>query len=211
MQIVLGAGVCQHLENLDFKGKSLALRSTDPNDPRVVASTILAGESRTAVVTLSSGKSGHPLIEGLTITGGTVGISCRDATPTIRNCTIKSSGPVAIEFGYGCEPRVINCTLLGRVTEGPGPMLVACWALDESEGSVADSLGVNNATLYGNPVWQPAGGKVDGALQFDGIDDYVWTPFVVNPAQGPFSVLAWVKGGAPGQVICLKCSRRIGF
>jgi hypothetical protein len=82
--------------------------------------------------------------------------------------------------------------------------LVAWWALDESQGNMAiDSLCVNNATLYGNPVWRPAEGKVDGALQFDGIDDYVKTasPSVVNPGQGAFSVLAWVKGGAPGQVI----------
>jgi hypothetical protein len=39
------------------------------------------------------------------------------------------------------------------------------------------------------------------ALQFDGIDDYVSTDPVLNPADGPFSVLAWIKGGAPGQAI----------
>jgi hypothetical protein len=83
------------------------------------------------------------------------------------------------------------------------PTLVAQWALDESGGNLApDTLGVNNATLYGGPVWQPTGGKVDGALEFDGVDDYVKTPGVLNPSlAGPFSVLAWVKGGAPGQVI----------
>ncbi|MGE5295235.1 MAG: LamG domain-containing protein, partial [Solirubrobacterales bacterium] len=51
------------------------------------------------------------------------------------------------------------------------------------------------------PIWQPTGGKVKGALQFDGNDDYVSTPFVRDPSQGPFSVFAWVKGGTPGQVI----------
>ena len=38
-------------------------------------------------------------------------------------------------------------------------------------------------------------------MQLDGIDDYVSTPFVLNPADGKFSVLAWAKGGAPGQVV----------
>jgi hypothetical protein len=42
---------------------------------------------------------------------------------------------------------------------------------------------------------------VDGALQLDGIDDYVNTPFVLNPADGKFSVFAWIKGGAPGQAV----------
>jgi len=82
------------------------------------------------------------------------------------------------------------------------PTLVALWALDEVEGSVAyDSLGRNHGTLYGEPLWQPEGGMIDGALQFDGIDDYFSTDFVLNPAAGPFSVFAWVQGGAPGQII----------
>ena len=80
--------------------------------------------------------------------------------------------------------------------------LIAYWKLDETEGIVAeDSAGDNNGTLYGDPTWQPTGGKVNGALQFDGNDDYVSTPFVRDPAAGAFSVFAWVKGGAPGQVI----------
>jgi len=59
----------------------------------------------------------------------------------------------------------------------------------------------HNGTLIGGPAWQPEGGMVDGALQLDGIDDYVSTPFVLSPGFGPFSVFAWIKGGTPGQVI----------
>ncbi|TKJ33435.1 MAG: hypothetical protein CEE38_20760 [Planctomycetes bacterium B3_Pla] len=80
--------------------------------------------------------------------------------------------------------------------------VVAHWALDETEGVVAhDSIGNNNGTLHGEPLWQPTGGKFAGALEFDGIDDYVSTDFVLDPAKGSFSVFAWIKGGAPGQVI----------
>jgi PKD repeat protein len=84
----------------------------------------------------------------------------------------------------------------------PEPGLIAHWRLDETEGTVAhDSARDKDGTLSGNPVWQPQSGKVAGALQVDGVDDYVTTPFILNPAAGPFSVFAWVKGGAPGQVI----------
>jgi Tol biopolymer transport system component len=80
--------------------------------------------------------------------------------------------------------------------------LVGYWKMDETEGSIAyDSSGDHHATLYGNPVWQPAEGKIDGALQFDGIDDYANAGFVLNPKIGPFSAYAWIKGGTPGQVI----------
>jgi subtilisin family serine protease len=82
--------------------------------------------------------------------------------------------------------------------------LIAHWKLDETEGTVAHNATGDpgrNATLYGDPSWQPDGGRIGGALAFDGKDDRVSSPFVVDPAEGPFSVFAWVKGGAPGQVI----------
>jgi len=82
------------------------------------------------------------------------------------------------------------------------PRLIAYWKLDETEGTIAhDSAGGYDGTLHGDPNWQPMGGRKAGALQFDGIDDHVSTSFVRDPAAGAFSVFAWVKGGAPGQVI----------
>jgi hypothetical protein len=82
------------------------------------------------------------------------------------------------------------------------PTLAAHWALDETEGMVvADSAGDNNGYALGDPVWQPDGGLVDGALRLDGVDDYVIAGVALNPAEGPFSVLVWVNGGAPGQVV----------
>ena len=82
------------------------------------------------------------------------------------------------------------------------PELVAYWKLDETEGDITyDSAGENFGTLSGNPVWQPDSGQVAGALQFDGLDDYISTAKVLNPKFAEFSVFAWIKGGLPGQVI----------
>jgi beta-lactam-binding protein with PASTA domain len=80
--------------------------------------------------------------------------------------------------------------------------LLARWALDETAGrSAADSVGECDGILMGGPVWQPTGGKVGGALGFDGSNDVVVTDFVLDPADGPFGVFAWIKGGGGGQVI----------
>ena len=85
---------------------------------------------------------------------------------------------------------------------GENYILKAHGKLDETEGDIAyDSIGENDGTLFGEPLWKSDGGMVDGALEFDGVDDYVATPFVLNPANGPFSVFAWIKGGEPGQII----------
>ncbi|MFC1795382.1 LamG-like jellyroll fold domain-containing protein [Planctomycetota bacterium] len=80
--------------------------------------------------------------------------------------------------------------------------LVAHWALDETEGMfAADSAGDNDAFVVGGTAWQPSSGRVDGALQLDGVDGCVIAGPVLNPADGPFSIFAWVNGGAPGQVV----------
>jgi hypothetical protein len=86
------------------------------------------------------------------------------------------------------------------------PTLVAHWALDEAEGNIAhDSIienkGFSDGYLLGDPIWQPTGGQINGALLLDGIDDCAVAGSALNPADGPFSVFAWIQGGAPGQVI----------
>jgi hypothetical protein len=89
--------------------------------------------------------------------------------------------------------------------------LIAHWKLDETEGTIAhDSIGENDGTVHGEPVWQRAGGQIDGALQFDGIDDYVHADSPLEPMDLSLSVFAWVKGGAPGQVIISEPDRRVG-
>jgi len=80
--------------------------------------------------------------------------------------------------------------------------LIAHWRLDEAQGFVAyDSAGSRDGSLNGNPVWRPAGGRVNGAIELNGAADYISTPSILDPAAGRFSVFAWVKGGRPGQVV----------
>jgi len=80
--------------------------------------------------------------------------------------------------------------------------LIAHWAFDEAEDNIAhNSVSENHIALFGEPIWQPESGKIGGALQLDGINDYGISDFVLDPANGPFSVFAWVKDGAAGQVI----------
>ncbi|UCD29362.1 MAG: S8 family serine peptidase, partial [Planctomycetota bacterium] len=87
-------------------------------------------------------------------------------------------------------------------TEIPELGLIVQWKLDETEGMFAvDSAGDNDAVVIGGAIWQPGSGQINGALELNGVDGYAITGAVLNPADGPFSVLAWVNGGAPGQVV----------
>jgi len=82
------------------------------------------------------------------------------------------------------------------------PGLIEHWKLDETEGGmVYDSVSGANAFIIGEPQWQPDSGRVDGALELNGIDNYISTDFILDPSLGSFSVFAWIQGGVPGQVI----------
>lgn len=68
--------------------------------------------------------------------------------------------------------------------------IVALWTFDESSGSTAfDAVGNNHGTVHG-AVW--TGGILDGALAFDGVDDYV--DCGSDPALAPdqFTVSLWI-------------------
>ncbi|MBL3618560.1 MAG: DNRLRE domain-containing protein [gamma proteobacterium endosymbiont of Lamellibrachia anaximandri] len=59
--------------------------------------------------------------------------------------------------------------------ESPPTGQVAHWQLDELSGTTAvDSVGGHDGTLTNGPVWVT--GQVDGALRFDGSNDYINVP-----------------------------------
>jgi len=65
-----------YYENINFNGKPITVRSTDPDDPCIVAATIINGstpadEDNASVVTFNSGENNSSVISGFTITGGT--------------------------------------------------------------------------------------------------------------------------------------------
>jgi len=80
--------------------------------------------------------------------------------------------------------------------------LIAHWPLDETEGmTTRESVSGGDAYAVGDPTWEPASGKIGGALRLDGVDDCVVVGSVLDPAEGPFSILTWIKDGAPDQAI----------
>jgi hypothetical protein len=73
--------------------------------------------------------------------------------------------------------------------------LVGYWSFDEATGTTVydASNNGNDGTLNGNPQWTT--GKVAGALQFDGVDDYVEATDIDLPSS--FTLEAWVNYNSP--------------
>ncbi len=74
------------------------------------------------------------------------------------------------------------------------PPPVSHWMFDEGKGEIAhDSTGTNDGTIYG-ATWTT--GQINGALSFDGVDDYVDIPYDssldINASQG-ITLSVWIK------------------
>ncbi|OXM16366.1 LamG-like jellyroll fold domain-containing protein [Paenibacillus herberti] len=74
------------------------------------------------------------------------------------------------------------------------PSLKGHWKFDETGGTAAVDASGNSftGTLMNGSAWTTAG-KTQGAIQLDGVDDYVQLPNVVNPGTTSFTAAAWVK------------------
>jgi hypothetical protein len=115
-------------EVIDFKGKNIVVRSTDPNDREVVDATVISFYKSVprgtpvngSVVTFANGEGPEAVLAGFTIRGGhgTVlstiadeeiswgaGILCAVSSPTIRcNVVTDNDGPPGDQdgqYGYG--------------------------------------------------------------------------------------------------------------
>ena len=109
--------------------------------------------------------------------------------------------PATARDGYvGLEDVMLMCRYWQY--EIPEFGLLAHWKLDETEGITAhDYTGSHDGTLLGEPQWQPANGAFEGALALDGVNDFIYVPFVLNPGDGAFSIFLWVKTDTPGKTI----------
>jgi hypothetical protein len=80
----------------------------------------------------------------------------------------------------------VDSTIYGSVKG-----LFAHWKFDDGSGGTAtDSIGINNGTLNGNPTW--TAGRFDGALSFDGTDDYVSVDPIAPLIGNTVTVQAWI-------------------
>jgi parallel beta-helix repeat protein/predicted outer membrane repeat protein len=82
--------------DIDFKGKALTVRSKDPDDPIIVAATVIdCNGTKTEPhrgFYFHNGEEANSILAGFTITNGYVdaggGILCEGGRPTITNCII---------------------------------------------------------------------------------------------------------------------------
>jgi hypothetical protein len=95
---------------------------------------------------------------------------------------------------------MVICLIPIVVSAGIDEGLVAYWPLDEGAGDTTSDVSGNGSdgTLNGGPTWTE--GKLGGALDFDGNDDYVdcGNPTILDFSTNDFTISAWAKTTDPG-------------
>jgi hypothetical protein len=163
--------------DIDFKGKAIIVRSIDPNDPNVVAATIIDCNGTRANphrgFYFHCGETPYSILAGLTIMNGYGlgvfdgwgrtnyvggGIYCVDSSPTISNCIIRNN---KAEWGGGICCRhssttVKNCIIANNEAHyyfGGGGIYI--WT--------ESSFTISNCIITGNKVsgyYSAAGGGI---------------------------------------------------
>jgi hypothetical protein len=141
--------------DIDFHGKAITLRSFDPDNPDVVAATIIDCNGSDAQphrgFHFRSKEDANSVLAGLTITrGGGVydggGIRCLNSGPTIRDCIITgnvSGGRGTVYCGNYSSPTIINCTITNNVATAGYGGGVCCW--DYSSPTILNCIITGNA------------------------------------------------------------------
>ncbi|HEX41716.1 MAG TPA: hypothetical protein ENN81_06600 [Phycisphaerales bacterium] len=85
---IIQAAPRRYRENINMYSKALRVASMDPNDPSVVAGTIVDGMGRGPVASFVYSEGPQSVLDGLTLTNGSTGIYCRGTQPTFINCRV---------------------------------------------------------------------------------------------------------------------------
>jgi len=168
--------------DIDFLGKAITVRSTDPNDPNTVATTIVDCNGTETDphrgFYFHSNEDANSVVSGLTITNGYAesggGIFCDDSSPTITKCSIQHN--YAFDGGgiyaHGVPDLVISgCAIVenqagfggGVRCWGDNVAILNCHISDNVAGlgggvfSDSSTLIVSYCSFRRNDAWFPEG------------------------------------------------------
>ncbi|MHC4500835.1 MAG: right-handed parallel beta-helix repeat-containing protein, partial [Planctomycetota bacterium] len=137
--------------NINLLGKAITVTSTNPDDPNVVARTIIDCALASRGFIFNSGEDASTIVDGFTVVNGSVagqnggGIYVdSNSAPTVRNLIIRNCSATADEFGIGGNGGGIY------VNVNTAPVFIACTVIN----CTADSNGggaycdVNSAAVF---------------------------------------------------------------
>ena len=144
----------------------MTVRSEDPNNPDVVAATIVDGRGH--AVAFTTGENQYSKIVGLTLTGATQGIYCQGSSPMIHNCRIVDNAEAGIKLWESSNPTIVNCIIAGNGGDG-----VEMWAEKTGRNLPVNFADIVWCTIIGNRASGTNGGEptiINSIVYSNGVD-----------------------------------------
>ncbi len=194
----------EYFENINFNGKAITVRSTDPNDAGVVLNTIINGGGVGTVVTCDSGEGSDTVLSGFVITGGNApeggGMQNIGSSPTVTNCSFIGNTATGLAaqgatLGGGMfnslnsNPTVSKCTFSGNTAGNSGggmhngpnssPTVTNCTFSGNTSGGSGGgmTIAVNGSPTVTNCTFSGNTAANDGGGMFNSISS---SPTVTN-------------------------------
>ena len=169
--VPIGIYIGEGNRDLDFNGKAITLCSIDPDDPDVVATTIIDCQGTESEphrgFRFNNNEDANSVLNGITITGGYASfggaILCQNSSPLISNCNFvnnfASAGGGVIENEDDSNPTLINCIFRNNSADWvagalrnhtSSPVLINCLFTGNSAlggGAIQNENGSSNPTL----------------------------------------------------------------
>ena len=150
---------------------------------------------RVAAALTDIGTQGAPVVAWTKVSGpGTVTFA--NAALADTSAGFSATGTYVLQCAATTAAGTGAMRITVNVIATPDAARVLWLKLNESAGTVAaDSSGSgSNGTLNGGATWQPAGGQLLGAAQFNGTDSYLNVPDAASlDGTGAFTLTYWFK------------------
>ena len=113
---------------IDPNGKSITIRSTNPNEPNITKGTVIDPSGSGRIFIFQNNEDANCIIAGLTLTGGYTdglggAIYCNNSSPSIKRCIITDNNGVWGGGGIYCyqaDPNIVNCLITANTTSASG-------------------------------------------------------------------------------------------
>lgn len=141
-----------YFEAISFGGKVIVVQSEDPTDPNTVANTIIDAGGLGSVVTFSGGEDQvNTMLDGFTITGGTLGIDGHRSLAVIRRCIVRDNSSHGI---FRADGLIEDCQVLNNrngIEDSDGTIRhcvirgSVSYGLEACDGTITDSIIEDNS------------------------------------------------------------------
>ncbi|MHC4743575.1 MAG: right-handed parallel beta-helix repeat-containing protein [Planctomycetota bacterium] len=161
----------RYLGDVNFLGKNIVLRSTDPNDSAIVEQTIIGGDFRLdepeAVITFCGDEQPSCRLWGFNIKGyirGTDGVSNTRTHATISNCLLCNSKGYCSTVIEGCDGLIENCIIAGN-----NMYLCSIFsaAVESCYGTIRNCTFANNMTEYAISLGNGGTARIENCIMYD--------------------------------------------